>query len=241
MLVTSNPAPGAFDPACAGTHEHLWHVALEGARTLILPEADLLVVSPHPDDETLGAGGLMRTAMQRAHKVTVLSVTDGEAAFSDWPALRRVRHRELKHAMRVLSPRPIAHKRLRIPDGRVAASQTALYDAVNALASPTTLLVAPYESDGHPDHEATGAVCTALARERGLRLWRYPIWAWHQRAPGMLAGAQWGRFWLAPETQRSKAMAMDCFTSQMHPEDRAPIVPPHVVSYFTRPYEAFLL
>jgi hypothetical protein len=37
-------------------------------------------VTPHPDDEILGAGGLIRACAMAGRKVTVLSVTDGEAA-----------------------------------------------------------------------------------------------------------------------------------------------------------------
>ena len=240
-MSTVDPAARSFNPALQGVPETTWASVLDTARTLMLPEADILVVSPHPDDETLGAGGLMSTATRQAHRVTVLSVTDGEAAFDDWRWLRRVRDREVSHALRVLSPRPIERKRLRMPDGSVARHQVSLYDAVNRLATDTTLLVAPYENDGHPDHEATGGVCVDVARRRGLTLWRYPIWAWHHGDPAYLATQTWGRFWLDPDTQRTKSIAVDCFSSQLRPEERLPIVPPHVLSYFTRPHEAFLL
>lgn len=239
-----NPLPSTsapFDPAIPGTSEQLWESVLDGARELILPQAEILVVSPHPDDETFGAGGLIRTATTRAHEVSVLSVTDGEAAFEHWQGLRGIRHREVKHAMQVLSPRPVIRKRLRLPDGQVASHQLSLYDAINRMASDTTLLVAPFELDGHPDHEATGAVCAEVARQRGLRLWRYPIWAWHHGRPEQFSNHTWGRFMLDPDTQRTKSLAIECFISQLKPEGRPAVVPPHVVSYFTRPYEAFLL
>lgn len=236
------PSPSSpFNPANAGTDEFRWVKALDKARTLMLPEADIVVVSPHPDDETLGAGGLIRTASNAAHKVSLLSVTDGESAYPDWIGLHKIRRREVARAMSVLCSYPIAQKRLKIPDGRVSEHRDALYDAIDRMVSPTTLLVAPYEQDGHPDHEATGDVCVDIARHRALTLWRYPIWVWHHQTPDSLKNQRWGRFWLDGETRRAKDLAMQCFASQLRPSSRAPIVPPHVLPYFARPYEAYLI
>jgi hypothetical protein len=51
-----------------------------------------------------------------------------------------------------------------------------------------------------------------------------------------------GRFVLDAATQAAKAEAVNCFTSQLAPgASRAPIVPAHVLNYFTRNFEAFLL
>lgn len=54
-----------------------------GTRTASLAEAQLagprlLVIAPHPDDETLAAGGAISTALRRGDKVTVVFVTCGD-------------------------------------------------------------------------------------------------------------------------------------------------------------------
>lgn len=41
----------------------------------------LLVVSPHPDDETLGAGGLMQAVLARGGEVRVVLLTNGDGQF----------------------------------------------------------------------------------------------------------------------------------------------------------------
>jgi LmbE family N-acetylglucosaminyl deacetylase len=230
-----------FNPATLGVAESRWETALNDAPKLLLPEADLLIVSPHPDDETLGAGGLIRTASTRAHSVSVLSVTDGEAAHPNWKGLDKIRRREADRALSILSPHKVRCKRLGIPDGRVSAHRSQLYEAVDRMASATTLLVAPYEMDGHPDHEATGDVCMDIARRRRLAIWRYPIWIWHHGSPEKLESLRWGRFWLDGETRRAKNLAMECFASQLRPPAREAVIPAHVLPYFSRPYEAFLL
>ena len=42
------------------------------------PECDLVVVAPHPDDETLIAGGVLTAARERGERVAVIVVTNGD-------------------------------------------------------------------------------------------------------------------------------------------------------------------
>jgi LmbE family N-acetylglucosaminyl deacetylase len=231
----------SFNPARRGTPEHLWEAALADATFLSLPAAAVVVVSPHPDDEVLGSGGLIRSAARAGQEVTVLSVTDGEAAYPDWQGLDRIRRREVSDALSILSPQTVSTHRLGIPDGQVDRYRASLFDAIDQRISGNTLLVAPYERDGHPDHDATGEVCCEIARVRAVPLWRYPIWVWHHGTPERLPDKTWGRFILDAATVNAKARAMCCFTSQVSPLGREPIIPSHVLPYFRRPYEAFLV
>jgi LmbE family N-acetylglucosaminyl deacetylase len=231
----------AFSPAYPGTPESVWDAALKHEKVLEFPCATVVVVSPHPDDEVFGAGGLIRVAAQAGHFITVLCVTDGEAAYPDWRGLDKIRCREVRDALSVLAPHRAATHHLKIPDGRVNQHRASLFDAIDRRISRDILLVAPYERDGHPDHDAAGEVCCEIARRRGTTLWRYPIWSWHHSSPERFAGKRWGCLPLDAAAVRAKARAMSCFTSQMRPLGREPIVPSHVLAYFTRQYEAFLV
>jgi LmbE family N-acetylglucosaminyl deacetylase len=241
MPTGPSTASPLFNPAHPGTPESLWEAALKHQRVLELPCAAVVVVSPHPDDEVLGAGGLIRAAAQAGHDVTVLGVTDGEAAYPSWRGLDKIRCREVSDALSILAPHKVATQHLDIPDGRVDQHRARLFDAIDRRISHDTLLVAPYENDGHPDHDAAGEVCCDIARLRARTLWRYPIWTWHHSSPERFAGKPWGRFPLDAAAMRAKARALSCFTSQIRPLGRDPIVPNHVLPYFTRPYEAFLV
>jgi LmbE family N-acetylglucosaminyl deacetylase len=231
----------AFNPARPGTSESSWEAALADAPLLSLPAAAIVVVSPHPDDEVLGAGGLIRSAALAGHEVTVLCVTDGEAAYPDWRGLDRVRRQEVYGALSVLTPHGVATVHLGIPDGQVTEHRAHLLDAIDRRISRDTVLVAPYERDGHPDHDAAGEVCRDIARLRNARLWRYPIWVWHHSSPDHFEGSPIGRFALDEATQKAKTLAISCFTSQISPLGREPIMPQHVLPYFMRPYEVFLV
>jgi LmbE family N-acetylglucosaminyl deacetylase len=232
----------AFNPALPGTPEAEWRKALQAQPAWAPRRGPLLVVSPHPDDEVLGAGGLMRLWSALNLSVTLLSVTDGEAAFPGWQDLRRRRRVELDCALGVLSHRRIPVVRLGLTDGGGEANRPALHEALRALCDQRPTLIAPYEHDGHPDHEAAGHACLQIAHQHQLPIARYPIWAWHHSRPHEFADARWGRVVLDVATHGAKADAMDCFISQLAPEDsRIPIVPPHVLEYFKRDFEAFLL
>jgi LmbE family N-acetylglucosaminyl deacetylase len=190
----------------------------------------------------LAAGGLIRTWSERGHDVIVLSVTDGEAAHPDWSGLGSLRRRELDQALATLCSRPVTTVRLGLPDGSVAARTPELMDALAKLCICAPTLVAPFEADGHPDHEAVAAVCVRVAHDLGLPIVRYLIWAWHHAQPSAFHGARWGKFPLGAQTRAAKCAAINCFASQLDPGGgREAIVPAHVLGYFKRGYEAFLL
>ena len=53
---------------------------MTGWRGAALDGERVVVVAPHPDDEVLAAGGLMRWMACRGREVLVVGVTDGEAS-----------------------------------------------------------------------------------------------------------------------------------------------------------------
>lgn len=232
----------AFDPAFPGTTESDWRTSLAGQPLWAPRRGPLLVVSPHPDDEIFGAGGLMRMWRAQGLPVMLLSVTDGEAAYPDWIELKSRRRKELDRAMETLEVPGIHPVRLSLSDGGGAANRAAIEASVMSLCGNRPTLIAPYERDGHPDHEAAGRACVDVARALQLPIARYPIWAWHHSQPRDFKGARFGLFELDAATQVAKVNAMECFTSQLAPPSpRVPIVPSHVLSYFKRPFEAFIL
>lgn len=242
MPTIQSAAAAVFNPAVPGTPESVWRKSLALHPLWTPPRGPLLVVSPHPDDEVLGAGGLMRLWNAWRLPVSLVSVSDGEAAFPEWPELQSLRRAELDLALRVLTPSGIPTLRLRLPDGAGEANKPALRQALVALCRHRPTLIAPYEHDGHPDHECAGQVCLQIAQELNLPIARYPIWAWHHRHPRHFEGMRFGRVALDSVGQRAKAEAIHCFASQLFPgKSRLPGVPPHVLDYFRREYEAFLL
>jgi LmbE family N-acetylglucosaminyl deacetylase len=84
-----------------------------------------------------------------------------------------VRRGELKGAIRRLCLTHVSVIRVGLPDGRVAQYANRVRNALLPLMSPFGTLVAPYERDGHPDHDTIGDICCRLARSHGGALARF--------------------------------------------------------------------
>ncbi len=147
----------------------------------------LLVIAPHPDDETLGCGGLIAACARARIPVHVAILTDGERSHPGsrhWPPQRlgAARRREATMALQRLGVRATALTFLGLQDGRLLASAVAREAAIRQL---TTLarrlrakrIIGPWRHDPHPDHvaaaEITRAIADALPHARALY---YPIW-----------------------------------------------------------------
>jgi LmbE family N-acetylglucosaminyl deacetylase len=232
-----------------GTPEDVWS---SWGRLGALPALSLagcstaLVVAPHPDDEVLGAGGVLVELRQRGCAISVLALTDGEASHPGAPVapatLAARRAAESERAVReLLDGCPI--DRLGLPDGDLAACEPEIRRAVEERLAPGAWCFAPLRQDGHPDHEAA-ARATALACERrGARLIEYPIWMWHWSAPGdpriPWERARRARLTRAARSRKSRAIA--AFASQIAPISSGAageaILPPAVLERFLRPTE----
>src|ERR1700760_4468701 len=143
-----------FDTSVRGMPETQWADWASQAPVWSPPPGHIVVVAPHPDDETLGAGGLIFTCAQSATKATIIAVTDGEAACPGVPGLDRVRRRELVSAIRQLELAPADIFRLGLPDGGVREREVELARSLAKCIPDGAVIVAPFEFDGHPDHDA---------------------------------------------------------------------------------------
>jgi LmbE family N-acetylglucosaminyl deacetylase len=233
--------PNAFDATLPGTSNDAWLRVLEEKAAWIPRTESLVIVSAHPGEETLGAAGLMASFRHWRRPVTVISVSDGEAAYREWGGLGELRHVEMLSALHRLCPQGVTVIRLKLPDGQIQRHEAAVRESLFAQVPANALLVAPFEGEGHPDHQALGRICLDAAATLEVRTARYPIWAWHQEQAQGFAGARWGRFELNERLREAKRLAINALGSQLRPPSGRPIVPPHCLAYFERPFEAFLL
>lgn len=178
-----------FDAAEAGTAAESWSddPRLRSLAPLDLSSASaLVIVAAHPDDETLGAGGLIAIADNRGIPLTVIVATDGAASHTHTPEdhatdLRQARAEELRSALDILSP-AAQLLLLGLPDGRAREKREELGALLRTALEempPGTLVVAPWRGDGHRDHRVVGEVAVDVASAAGLDFLEYPIWMWH--------------------------------------------------------------
>ena len=222
-------------PGALGTPEARWRAAgvLDRIPVIGTPrERHVLVVAPHPDDEVLGAGGALRLVAAAGARIDFLAVTDGEGSHPGLsPAgravLARRRATERDEALRRLDV-PARHLlRLGLPDGGVAGGEGVVADAVAGVAGPGSVVRAPWESDGHPDHDAAGRAAVAACARSGARLLRYLVWAWHWADPaaGQIPLACAGRIMLDRRSRAAKRWATGAYRSQIGRLDLQPDAP----------------
>jgi LmbE family N-acetylglucosaminyl deacetylase len=231
---TSRPAhleePNPID--APGTTEDEWR-AWDGPAALPVLDTtgwrSVVVVAAHPDDEILGAGGLLSLLADRGVRLRLVAVTDGEASHPADEEIAARRIAESAAALRHIGDCETV--RLGLPDSGVREEE--LLRRLPGLVAGFDACLAPWEHDVHSDHEAVGRAALAC----GVNVWRFPIWTWHWARPGdpRLPWDGAVRVPLPPEVQERKEAAIGCFTSQFEGAD--PILPPGIVAHFTRPWE----
>lgn len=152
----------ALSMACGSGHQ----LATNGHVQLRLAAVDLLVFAPHPDDEVIGAGGMLRRALESGKRLLIVFVTNGDGypkaasallhrpisalRNSDYIRLAAARQREAVAADHVLGVSASNLIFLGYPDGVLAGVYADASD--RPVQSPTTgrtMTYGPVELDYH--------------------------------------------------------------------------------------------
>lgn len=200
-----------------------------------------LVVAPHPDDEVIGAAGLIGALRTRGCEVRVIVVSDGAASHPgsrSWPKARLVaaRRRESLCALRRLSITSSKVRFLGLPDGALTVHgkecRRKLRQALVQMEAD--VIVAPALSDAHPDHQEVAAAL-AVRRGRARRL-SYQVWPpRHRRGARTLT-------LVAPGGAARKRSLIRVHRTQLGVITDDPsgfAIAPHELALFARPIECF--
>ncbi|QDA59613.1 PIG-L deacetylase family protein [Hymenobacter jejuensis] len=218
-----------------------------------------VVVAPHPDDESLGCGGLL--ALLRAEQVPVSAVLVSDGTMSHpnsqkFPptARRSLREAEFQEALDLLGIAPEHKLLMRLPDGAVPGLQVPGFaEAVLQLISfftataPATVLV-PWRRDPHPDHRATSQLVRAAlaALPNAPRLLEYVVWAWERAAPhelpqtGEVEGWRIGIEPVLAQKQKAIAAHRSQLTNLIDDDPTGFQLAPQMLAHFAQPTEVYL-
>jgi LmbE family N-acetylglucosaminyl deacetylase len=138
----------------------------------------VLVITAHPDDETIGAGATLGALAAAGARIQLLHVTDAaprDVALRS-PVFRALsaaetaasRRDELRSAMRAgeLDPEAVVATCLGVPDQEASLAMTAIAREIARYlvdARADVVLTHPYEG-GHPDHDAVAFAVHAAVR-----------------------------------------------------------------------------
>lgn len=157
-----------------------------GTPETLLAQRSLIVIAPHPDDETLGCGGLLAWAARHDQLRHVVFLTDGEgshpAATQD---IAKIRRGEAIVAAAHLGLTPAQLSFMGLPDaglltlgGEQRLWATHWLRCLAAERSPCLIAVTA-DTDPHGDHRAACALIQESVRGLpGVEVVAYPVWSW---------------------------------------------------------------
>ena len=227
---------------------------------LVTPEAafgerGLLVIAPHPDDESLGCGGLIAWGCESGRPVKVLFLTDGEGSHPGsrrFPPARlsQVRIQEAVDALAILGVVERDALFLHLTDGGLSSmdrlaidhARRSLREIIGELGACDVLVTAC--ADPHGDHQAAFALArNVIECEPACRLLQYPVWSWMQASPKPRAAPAGFRVDFS-STLHLKRRAISAHFSQhggLVTDSPEPFsLPPELIRHVTSGFEVFL-
>lgn len=153
----------------------------------------IVILAPHPDDETLGCGGTIAKRISEGFEVFIILVTDGRHAYSKGlgiesnptpEELSQIRKQEFIKATSTLGVPETNLRFLNFEDGTVQKNakevEIRIVEIMKEL-QPTEVYF-PFRQDFHPDHKALNRIALQKLQELGLNCDAYEYSIMHKYA-----------------------------------------------------------
>jgi len=196
--------------------------------------ARVVVVSAHPDDETLGAG---RLVAGHVGPVVALTLTAGENCLAgrdvDTVDVGVLRLAEWRSAVAELGADALDTPRW--ADESLEEHEVDVARLLLRLLQPGDVVLAPWSQDPDGDHRAAGRAAREAGEAAGVTVVEYPVWAPYLRTPHEVQAT--GQMLVPVETGGDAAVAwrraLGQYLSQLQPWQPgwAPLVPPDFVQH----------
>jgi LmbE family N-acetylglucosaminyl deacetylase len=217
-----------------------------------ISSANILILSPHPDDEIIGLGGLLLQTLQIGGKIQIVYLTDGEGsgACSDNELIKQARIGLSETMAEKLNIPKQYLLRLHLPDGAVPQNGLPEFgDAAKKIADLIDLVqpdavFATSQSDYWPfDHVACSELAIAAVKQSTYKpeLWFYWVWAWYNLRPWQLFKLKLNtlcKIDIAGQLKQKKEL-MDLYLNPLSPEGKpwSGVLPKAMLYPFSKPFE----
>jgi len=189
-----------------------WGVVSDVMKTMVVStvRADkVLVLSPHPDDDALGCGGLIKSLSESGAKIKVIYFSDGSRGTkSGKPSLSLIKEREEEARESSLLLGIGEEKFLRLPDGKIVPTIDLATQIRREIEfDQPDLVLAPSPEELHPDHHAVSETLAMSLRnyDGHFNIWLYEVWG----------AGRFNRLFVIDEFVNDKREALKCHKSQM--------------------------
>jgi LmbE family N-acetylglucosaminyl deacetylase len=189
----------------------------------------VLVFTPHPDDESLGAAGYIAEAEQNHATVEIVLVTDGNKH-----GLKDIRYDEFRKSTGILGVPQNNLIFLNYADGSLEKTdQGKLYNSLKSQIDTFAPDIIIYNSptDEHPDHATVGRTVSKIITDENLKVGSYQYLIHYSYFPQprkfdendyllppvrLVSSDNWQRFMLTPDAESKKNEAVRSYNSQLH-------------------------
>jgi len=178
----------------------------------------LVVVVTHVGEDISAAGGLIARLADRDVPIDVLAVTEGDGATTGAVDAtpphelgRRRAHRSVSYQQ--LGAHHVRRHELALPSGRVADAELDVVAALSEIVgfdpdSSGSWVLAPWQHDGHPDHDAVGRAAVTVCQAYRVRHVEYLVAAWGSTGPRRIPWLRARQLPLPPVLQLRKSSAV---------------------------------
>ena len=130
-----------------------------------------LVVATHPDDETLGAGGLILKKKAEGNEVYVLNITHMGTEFGYRKSIVDLRNQEINKLIKAYNLDGYYNLKLK-PSGLSLYKEEDIIKKISEIFNEVkpNVLILPYYKDIHSDHKITFNLCYSCTKN-----FRYPF------------------------------------------------------------------
>ena len=142
---------------------------------------NILVISPHPDDESIGVGGTIRKHVTEGDTVDIIFLTSGEKGGhgKSEDETMSIREKEARKAAKILEVNSVEFWRQ--PDGKCEANIASIEKlTVTIKAFKPAIIYVTHEGEQHPDHRAAAEIVmqavTALRKNERPFVYMYEVW-----------------------------------------------------------------
>ena len=129
----------------------------------------VLVMSPHPDDETLGCGGTLRKHVLEGDQVHTIFLTSGERAGHGLPPeeTKKIREEEAKKAGSILGISGMEF--WRIPNSKLRVTKETVKKLQDKLTEyKPDIIYVTHEGEMHPEHRAAARLVARVLERDGV-------------------------------------------------------------------------
>ncbi len=223
-----------------------------------IAQSPVLVVAPHPDDETLGCGGAIALLRSLNCHVRVMVMSDGTLSHPrsrKYPAdqLKALRESETIEALSLLGIESKNIDFLGLPDGSISTYDSHKTNAIIACCRQLTEIVPqtiflPWRYDPHPDHRGSwNLINTALScLSLEPRIIEYPIWDWDPEQRKNIPDSEQIDCWRLDINQvvELKTLAIQAYRSQttdlIDDDPEGFRLSPQMLANFALPWEVYI-